>query len=54
MKATLRPFVAVALVLLTGIANAETWPTRPIKFVVPFGPGIGYTNSIDPKPAPRG
>lgn len=41
MKATLRSFVAIAFVLLTGIANAETWPTRPIKFVVPFGPGIG-------------
>ena len=41
MKATLRSFVAVALVLLIGVANAETWPTRPIKFVVPFGPGIG-------------
>jgi tripartite-type tricarboxylate transporter receptor subunit TctC len=41
MKATLRSFVAVTLVLLTGVANAETWPTRPIKFVVPFGPGIG-------------
>ena len=41
MKATLRSFVAGALVMLTGIASAETWPTRPIKFVVPFGPGIG-------------
>jgi tripartite-type tricarboxylate transporter receptor subunit TctC len=41
MKAALRPFVLVVLVLLTGIAKADNWPTRPIKFVVPFGPGIG-------------
>jgi len=33
--------MAVALMLLGGAANAETWPTRAIKFVVPFGPGIG-------------
>jgi tripartite-type tricarboxylate transporter receptor subunit TctC len=41
MKTALRSFVIVALVLVTGIADAETWPARPIKFVVPFGPGIG-------------
>jgi tripartite-type tricarboxylate transporter receptor subunit TctC len=41
MKAALRPFVLVVLMLLPGIAKADNWPTRPIKFVVPFGPGIG-------------
>ncbi|MFL6798556.1 MAG: Bug family tripartite tricarboxylate transporter substrate binding protein [Xanthobacteraceae bacterium] len=33
--------VLVLASALGGIARAETWPTRPIKFVVPFGPGIG-------------
>jgi tripartite-type tricarboxylate transporter receptor subunit TctC len=36
--------MSLALVLgtaLGGIASAEAWPTRAIKFVVPFGPGIG-------------
>jgi tripartite-type tricarboxylate transporter receptor subunit TctC len=41
MKAALRSFVVLVALLLSGAAPAETWPTRPIKFVVPFGPGIG-------------
>jgi tripartite-type tricarboxylate transporter receptor subunit TctC len=41
MKMALRSLVVFVLVLLSGAAPAETWPTRPIKFVVPFGPGIG-------------
>ena len=41
MKAALRSFPLLALMLVSGVAWAETWPTRPIKFVVPFGPGIG-------------
>jgi tripartite-type tricarboxylate transporter receptor subunit TctC len=41
MKPALGLSMLVALVLVTGSAKAETWPTRPIKFVVPFGPGIG-------------
>jgi tripartite-type tricarboxylate transporter receptor subunit TctC len=28
-----------AVVLLTGAANAESWPSRPIKLIVPTGPG---------------
>jgi len=28
-----------ALVALTGPANAQSWPTRPIKLIVPTGPG---------------
>ena len=41
MKTALRSLVVLVAVLLSGAAPAETWPTRPIKFVVPFGPGIG-------------
>ena len=41
MKTALRSLVVLVAVLLSGAAPAETWPTRPIKFVVQFGPGIG-------------
>ena len=29
------------LAFVSGTAEAQNWPTRPIKFVVPYGPGIG-------------
>src|SRR4051812_19562869 len=25
----------------TGLANAQDWPSRPVKFIVPLGPGSG-------------
>ena len=41
MRMALRSLLVLVPVLLSGAAPAETWPTRPINFVVPFGPGIG-------------
>jgi tripartite-type tricarboxylate transporter receptor subunit TctC len=39
MNALLRILVAGAATLLAFAATAQTYPTRPITFVVPFGPG---------------
>src|SRR6476620_8198811 len=35
--------VAIALLALVSAmpAQAQSWPTRPVKFIVPFGPGAG-------------
>jgi tripartite-type tricarboxylate transporter receptor subunit TctC len=50
MKTALRSLLVFVLVLLSGAAPAETWPTRPIKFVVPFGPEsqAAVPHQIDP------
>ena len=31
--------LGVLCLLLAHVANADVWPSRVIKFVVPFGPG---------------
>jgi tripartite-type tricarboxylate transporter receptor subunit TctC len=31
----------VAMPLVAPAANAQNWPTRPVRFIVPFGPGAG-------------
>ncbi len=41
MKRLLRVLVAGALSLVAVAANAQSYPTKPISFVVPFGPGSG-------------
>jgi len=33
--------VLTALLLVTGTASAQQWPTKPIRFVAPFAPGGG-------------
>ena len=35
-----RAFIGAALVLVATAADAQTWPSRPIKLIVPNGPGL--------------
>jgi tripartite-type tricarboxylate transporter receptor subunit TctC len=41
MKGLLRVLMAGALALLVVAANAQSYPSKPTSFVVPFGPGSG-------------
>lgn len=39
MKAFLRLLICCALVACFGEANAQSWPSRPVRLIVPTGPG---------------
>jgi tripartite-type tricarboxylate transporter receptor subunit TctC len=39
MQRVHRIFAAIALASLAGMAQAQAWPSKPIKWVVPFAPG---------------
>jgi len=43
MTHRLRILFAVAAVLLAAlsVAHAQSWPQRPVRFIIPFGPGAG-------------
>src|SRR2546421_7081324 len=33
--------VAAALLAALSVAHAQSWPQRPVRFIIPFGPGAG-------------
>src|SRR5438270_705882 len=41
MKSLLAAVVLLTVSLTAPVSAAENWPTRAVKFIVPFGPGAG-------------
>jgi tripartite-type tricarboxylate transporter receptor subunit TctC len=41
MPVRFRVLLCAFILLVAGIAHAQTWPTRTIKLIVPSGPGLG-------------
>ena len=41
MKRSLAAWIGIAALAVPGLLAAQTFPTKPLKFVVPFGPAAG-------------
>lgn len=42
------PCLALAAALLSTVATAQTWPTKPIRFIVPYAAGSGPDTAVRP------
>ena len=39
MRILVRALICIAVLAIAGKAHAQTWPSRPVKLIVPTGPG---------------
>ena len=56
LSALLKGFVAIASVVGLGLAQAQTWPSKPISLVVPYpagGPSDFFARKVQPEAAAR-
>ena len=57
MKTRFHLALAFATLALSTLTQAQAWPTKPVKIVVPYAPGGSVdvvTRKIAAKPAPTG